>query len=102
VAPEGRWKILNPLRGVRTLNQAGSLGTPIERALAVLEKQRPDLDLTGKSWFGWEMPEQPRGRYLAVGNDERGYVIDAVSGHVLWERAIESRRDLPRSIAGLH
>jgi hypothetical protein len=48
------------------------------------------------------MPEQPSGRYLAIGNDERGYVVDAVSGHVLWERPIESRRDLPRSVATLH
>jgi hypothetical protein len=101
VAPERRWKLLNPLRGVRTLNEAGSLGTPVERALAVLEKQRPDLDLEGKTWFGWEMPEQPRGRYLAVGNDERGYVVDAVSGHVLWERPIDGRQELPRSVAAL-
>ena len=102
MAPERRWKLLNPLRGVRTLTEAGSQGGPVERALAVLLKQRPDLDLEGKTWFGWEMPEQPRGRYLAIGNDERGYVVDAVSGHVLWERAIDSRRDLPRSVAGLH
>lgn len=101
VAPERRWKLLNPLRGVRTLTEAGSLGTPVARALAVLKKQRPDLEVEGQTWFGWEIPEQPRGRYLAVGNDERGYVVDAVSGHILWERAIEGRKDLPRSVATL-
>ncbi|HEX5260192.1 MAG TPA: hypothetical protein VFW18_01850 [Gaiellales bacterium] len=102
MAPERRWKLLNPLRGVRTLTEAGSQGAPVERALEVLKKQRPDLEVAGRTWFGWELPEQPRGRYLAVGNDQRGYVVDAVSGHVLWERAIESRRDLPRSLTALH
>ena len=102
MAPERRWKLLNPLRGVRTLTEAGSQGTPVQRALDVLKKQRPDLEVEGRTWFGWELPEQPRGRYLAVGNDERGYVVDAVSGHVLWERAIERRKDLPRSVTALH
>jgi hypothetical protein len=101
VPPERGWKLLNPLRGVRTLTEAGSQGTPVDRALEVLKKQRPDLEVEGRTWFGWEMPEQPRGRYLAVGNDERGYVVDAVSGHVLWERAIAGRQELPRSVAAL-
>ena len=86
---------------MRTLTEAGSQGTAVERALEVLKKQRPDLEVEGRTWFGWELPEQPRGRYLAVGNDERGYVVDAVSGHVLWERAIGSRTDLPRSVTAL-
>ena len=80
---------------------AESPARPVDRGLEVLRSQRPDLRLEGHEWFGWELPDQPRGRYLAVGNDQRGFVIDAVSGHVLWERPIDGRGGLPRSIAGI-
>ena len=38
-------------------------------------------------------------RYAAVGFGQRGFVVDAISGHVLWVGAIDGERDLPRSMA---
>lgn len=60
------------------------------------------------AWFGWPLRDDVAERYWALGfteddevglDEARGFVVDVVSGHVVWESKIEEPRDLPRNIA---
>jgi len=93
--------LLNPFRGVQKMSRAARPEPAVERGLRVLRAQRPDVPVDELEWFGWDIEEGPRGRYVALGHDHRGYVVDGVSGHVLWEREIDGRNSLPRSLDGL-
>jgi hypothetical protein len=74
----------------------------MSRAIASLCELDPELaGVDRKQWFGWELDGVSPPRYAAVGFGQRGFVVDAISGHVLWAGEIEGERDLPRSIADL-
>ncbi len=60
------------------------------------------------AWFGWALRGDAQERYVAVGFERdaelgldqgRGFVVDIVSEHLVWEHGIEEARDLPRSVA---
>jgi hypothetical protein len=91
-------RALNPLRGFVEMG-AGASDTRVATAIGVARGQRPALSQDDADWFGWGLPDEPRHRYAAVGCQDRGFVVDVVSGHVIWEGPIEGRRGLPRSIA---
>jgi hypothetical protein len=70
------------------------------RAITTLCERDPELAAVERSeWFGWELEGVSPPRYAAVGFGQRGFVVDAISGHVLWVGAIDGERDLPRSMA---
>lgn len=48
-----------------------------------------------------ELDDHRPPRYAAVGCDHRGFVVDAVSGHILWAGEIAGEADLPRSLAAI-
>jgi hypothetical protein len=74
----------------------------IARAIDSLCELDPELaEVDRKQWFGSELEGVSPPRYAAVGYGQRGFVVDAISGHVLWAGAIEREADLPRSIADL-
>ncbi len=89
---------LNPLRGLVGMG-AGAADQRVANAIDVARAQRPALSQDDADWFGWGLPDEPRHRYAAVGCEDRGFVVDVVSGHVIWEGPIEGQRGLPRSIA---
>lgn len=89
---------LNPLRGFAEMG-AVSADTRVATAIDVARAQRPALSQDDAEWFGWGLPDEPRHRYAAVGCQDRGFVVDVVSGHIIWEGPIEARRGLPRSIS---
>jgi len=61
-------------------------------------------------WFGGPLEGDVRARYVAVGympvpdrglDEGRAYVVDIRTGHVIWQRPIEHRAELPRTITAL-
>jgi hypothetical protein len=79
-------------------------------AVAVVESLRPDLCDRGVEWFGGGLDGDTRARYVAVGftpapdlglDEGRAFVVDVRTGHVIWQRPLSSRRELPRNIAVL-
>jgi hypothetical protein len=100
--PRGRGlRSLNPLRSFSVLHRAGEAQNAVDKAVEAVRRRRPDTPAERSAWFGWALAVEPRNRYVAVGFDGRGYVVDVVTGHILWERAIAGRGDLPRSLANL-
>jgi hypothetical protein len=74
----------------------------LARAIAALCELDPDLaEVERSQWFGWELDGVNPPRYAAVGYGRHGFVVDAISGHVLWAGEIEGELDLPRSMADL-
>ena len=72
------------------------------RAVASVCERHPELAAVGRSeWFGWELDDHRPPRYAAVGCDHRGFVVDAVSGHILWAGEIAGEAELPRSLAAI-
>ena len=79
-------------------------------AVAVVEGMSPGLHECGPTWFGDRLEGDIRLRYMAIGyiaapdrglDEGRAYVVDIRSGHVIWQRPITDRRDLPRSVTAL-
>ena len=74
----------------------------LRRAIAAVCARDPELAAEDPAeWFGWEFDDHRPPRYAAVGCGQRGFVVDAVSGHVLWTGEITGERDLPRSLADI-
>jgi hypothetical protein len=99
MAAKRDWKrAVNPISRLSSMvpSQDG-----VERARDVVSEARADAPDSGGEWFGWVLPEGGNRRYAAVGFGERGFVVDVISGHILWEGAIAGRRELPRSMAEL-
>ena len=88
-------RALNPIRAF-TLSAEDDR---VQKAIDVALRDRQGLPEQRSEWFGWPLPDEPRHRYVAVGIDTRGFVVDVVSGHIIWESAIDGPRRLPRSIA---
>jgi hypothetical protein len=99
-------KLLNPFARVeKRMNDAR-----LTEAIAVVEAGEPELHDREPGWFGGSLDGDVRARYVAVGytrvpdrglEEGRAYVVDIRTGHVIWQRAIERRADLPRSITAL-
>jgi hypothetical protein len=79
-------------------------------AIAVVEGVSPGLHECEPAWFGDRLDGDVRLRYMAIGfaaapdrglEEGRAFVVDVRSGHVIWQRTIEHRADLPRSVAAL-
>jgi hypothetical protein len=94
-------KLLNPLRGFAEMEAAVAADERVATAIAVARRERPGVPEDDAQWYGWGLPDEPGRRYAAVGFDGRGFVVDVVSGHILWERPIDDRRQLPRSVADM-
>ena len=92
---------LNPLRGLSALHRAGMGEDIVDRAVEAVRARRPDVPEARAEWFGWALAVEPRGRYAAVGFPGRGFVVDVVTGHVLWEGPVADRRELPRSLSDI-
>jgi hypothetical protein len=90
---------LNPIRRFVEMEAATASDERVVTAMAVARRERSGLPADDADWFGWGLPDEPRHRYAAVGCEGHGFVVDVVSGHILWEGPIESSRQLPRSIA---
>lgn len=82
-------------------------GAAVQDAAHVVRAYRPELRDEGLVWWGWQLRDDSDGRFVAVGVDpdeklgvpeSRAWVVDVISEHVVWERAIESQRDVPRSL----
>jgi hypothetical protein len=99
-------KLLNPFGRVQKQMDADRLAS----AIAVVEALDPGLAEVAPTWFGGGLEGDVRLRYMAVGftaapdagiAEGRAFVVDVRSGHVIWQRAIEHRSELPRSITAL-
>jgi hypothetical protein len=82
----------------------------IATAIAVVEGISPGLHECEPAWFGDRLDGDVRLRYMAIGytaapdrglDEGRAYVVDVRSGHVIWQRPITARGDLPRNITAL-
>jgi hypothetical protein len=99
--PRRGLRSLNPLRSFSALHRAGQAQDVVDRAVEAVRARRPDTPEQRSEWFGWPLAVEPRNRYAAVGFEGRGFVVDVVTGHILWERAIAGRGELPRSLSDL-
>ena len=99
-------KLLNPFARVEKRMAAARLA----EAIAVVESGDPQLHDREPGWFGGPLEGDVRARYVAVGytpvpdrglDAGRASVDDIRTGHVIWQRAIERRAELPRSITAL-
>jgi len=79
-------------------------------AIQVVEGIAPDLRDLEPGWFGGSLEGDTRARYVAVGftaapdrglDEGRAFVVDIRTGHVVWQRPIDRRADLPRHVAVL-
>jgi hypothetical protein len=79
----------------------------VQDAAHVVRAYRPELRDEGLTWWGWQLRDDVDHRFVAVGIDEaeelgvpesRAWVVDVISEHVVWERTIQSHRDVPRSL----
>ncbi|HEY2788949.1 MAG TPA: hypothetical protein VGI72_05795 [Gaiellales bacterium] len=102
--PSGR--LLNPFGRVQKRMDDDRLAA----AIAVVEALDPGLVELAPAWFGGGLEGDVRLRYMAVGftaapdagiAEGRAFVVDVRSGHVIWQRTIERRTDLPRSVTAL-
>jgi hypothetical protein len=99
-------KLLNPFARVeKRMNDERLAG-----AIAVVEAGDPELHDRDPAWFGGSLDGDVRARYVAVGytpvpdrglDEGRAYIVDIRTGHIVWQRAIERRAELPRSITAL-
>ena len=99
-------RLLNPFGRV----QKGMDDERLATAIAVAEALDPTLVELAPQWFGGGLEGDVRLRYLAVGfiaapdagiAEGRAFVVDVRSRHVIWQRAIEHRSDLPRNVSAL-
>jgi hypothetical protein len=99
-------KLINPFARVEKRMADDRLAD----AIAVVEAGDPELHDREPSWFGGALEGDVRARYVAVGftpmpdrglDEGRAYVVDIRTGHIIWQRAIERRAELPRSVAAL-
>jgi hypothetical protein len=99
-------RLLNPFARV----QKGMDDERLATAIAVVETLDPTLVELAPKWFGGGLEGDVRLRYVAVGftaapdaglAEGRAFVVDVRSGHVIWQRAIEHRSDLPRTVSAL-
>jgi hypothetical protein len=99
-------RILHPFSPV----EQGMADERMAIAIAVVEGLDPTLHDRGPVWFGGGLDGDVRLRYTAIGftadpdrglEEGRAYVVDVRSGHVIWQRPIADRRDLPRNITAL-
>jgi hypothetical protein len=79
-------------------------------AIRVVGAYREHLQDDRIAWFGWPLKDDVQDRYIALGFhaepelglvESRGFVADVVSGHLVWERSIEDRWDVPRRVSDL-
>jgi hypothetical protein len=100
------FKLLNPFARVEKRMADDRLAD----AIAIVESADPQLHDREPGWFGGALEGDVRARYMAVGytpvpdrglEEGRAYVVDIRTGHVIWQRAIEHRGELPRSVAAL-
>jgi hypothetical protein len=79
-------------------------------AIAAVEVLVPELRERAPRWFGGGLEGDIRARYMAVGftaspddglEEGRAFVVDIRSGHVIWQRTIERRAELPHSVTAL-
>ncbi len=82
----------------------------LAEAIAVVEAADPELHDREPGWFGGALEGDVRARYVAVGytavpdrglDQGRAYVVDIRTGHVIWQKSIERRAELPHSITAL-
>jgi len=99
-------KLLNPFGRVQKQLDDDRLAA----AIAVVEGLDPALAELAPTWFGGGLEGDVRLRYMAVGftaapdsgiAEGRAFIVDVRSGHVIWQRAIEHRSELPRSVTAL-
>ncbi len=99
-------KLINPFARVEQRMADARLA----EAIAVVEAADPGLRDREPAWFGGALEGDVRARYVAVGftpvpdrgfDEGRAYVVDIRTGHVIWQRAIERRAELPHSVAAL-
>ena len=99
-------KLINPFARVEKRMADDRLAD----AIAVVEAGDPELHDREPGWFGGALEGDVRARYVAVGftpvpdrglDEGRAYVVDIRTGHIIWQRTIERRADLPRSVAAL-
>jgi hypothetical protein len=95
---QSRSRTLRALNPIRAFTMSAE-DDRVQKAIDIARRDREGLPEDGSDWFGWPLPDEPRHRYVAVGIETRGFVVDVVSGHVIWESAIDGPRRLPRSIA---
>jgi hypothetical protein len=95
-----------PLARVEREMADARLGVAVEAVCA----RHPQLAEAEIDWFGHRLAGDSRGRYHALGfladpeaglGEGRGFVVDAVSRHVIREMPIERRRDLPVDVSAL-
>ena len=99
-------RLFNPFS---RLDTAPTLNQRIEAAAGIVAGDGDDLPPAGAGWFGWLPSDAAGGRYMLVGfvagegalGDGRGYLVDVVSGHVLWRSRLHRRSDLPRSMSAI-
>ena len=98
--------LLNPFARI----ERGMQDARTSEAIAVVEALRPELADPRPAWFGGGLDGDTRARYVAVGYlaapdqgiaEGRAFVVDIRSGHVIWQRRIERRSELPRTVAGI-
>jgi hypothetical protein len=99
-------RLLHPFSPV----EKGMADERIATAIAVVEGVSPGLHECEPRWFGDRLDGDVRLRYMAIGftaapdrglDEGRAFVVDIRSGHVIWQRPITDRGDLPRSITAL-
>lgn len=99
-------KLLNPFARIEKRMSDERLA----EAVAVVEASDPGLHDREPGWFGGSLEGDVRARYVAVGytpvpdrglEEGRAYVVDIRTGHVIWQRPIERRAELPHSITAL-
>ena len=99
-------KLLNPFARIEKRMSDDRLAD----AIAIVEAAAPELHEREPGWFGGSLEGDVRARYVAVGftavpdrgiDEGRAYVVDIRTGHVIWQRSIERRADLPHSISVL-
>jgi hypothetical protein len=99
-------RLLHPFSPV----EQGMANERMATAIAVVEGLAPGLHECRPAWFGDLLDGDVRLRYMAIGftaapdrglDEGRAYVVDIRSGHLIWQRPIADRGDLPRSITAL-
>jgi hypothetical protein len=100
------FKLLNPFARIEKRMSDDRLAG----AIAIVEAAEPELHGREPGWFGGPLEGDVRARYVAVGftavpdrglDEGRAYVVDIRTGHVIWQRIIERRAELPHSITAL-
>ncbi len=82
----------------------------MQAAVTAVEALIPDLHDPRPHWFGGRLEGDVRLRYMAIGytaspddgrDEGRAFIVDIRSGHVIWQRPIGHRSELPRSVTAL-